>query len=67
MHAQYLRTSFHLFEDVKDRFSRENVKITLNFREMTSVDDEDGYDGEGDRLLIADLTPICSTVKYYLL
>ena len=33
---------------------------------MTNVDDEDGYDGEGDRLLIADLTPICSTVKYYL-
>ena len=27
--------------------------------------DEDGYDGEGDRLLIADLSPICSTVKIF--
>ena len=27
--------------------------------------DEDGYDGEGDRLLIADLSPICSTVSEF--
>ena len=37
MHALYLRTLFHLFEDVKNRFSRENVKKTLHFREMTKV------------------------------
>ena len=33
---------------------------------MTNCDsDEDGYDGEGDRLLIADLSPICSTVREF--
>ena len=44
-----------------------NVYPSKKLREadkMSNEDaDEDGYDGEGDRLLIADLSPICSTVK----
>ena len=40
-------------------------KIKETDKKTNNDGDEDGYDGEGDRLLIADLSPICSTVNYF--
>ena len=40
-------------------------KIKEAYKTTDDDADEDGYDGEGDRLLIADLSPICSTVSEF--